>query len=239
MRKFIKIVNCLFMVFIICACSNSFAEERYSPLEEKHTSYIYPIKIEIKYWGNLIYGIPGKNSNNYFKERLKQPRSYLLKDKQKLMSLNATHSKDQILENYKGFRGGYYKYLMRPDSGNEGYENWEMDGPLDCGYIIIDKDGFIWPFLKNGPAEWLLYSDISLINRSGKVSRNFSLPTYDQNGQIVPEPPIGQYDLDGGQTFEAKDPYFAHGVIGYLEDRDFEITGVEENVDFNPKDFKE
>ncbi|MBL0320093.1 MAG: hypothetical protein IPP74_12520 [Alphaproteobacteria bacterium] len=239
MRTLIIITNCILIIFFIFPCSNSFSAEKYSHLVEKKTSYTYPIKIEIKYWGNLVYGMGGKYSRNVFKEEMNQQRNYILKDKQTLMGLKATYSKDQILKNYEGFRGGYYEYLMRPDGGNEGYENWKLDDPLDCGYIIIDKDGFIWPFLKKGPAEWLLYNDISLINRFGSVSRHFSLPTYDQNGQVVPEKPLGQYDLAAGQEFEAKDPYFAHGVIGYLKDRDFEITVVQENVDFNPKDFKE
>ncbi len=239
MNKFIKIINFFLIIFVICICRNSFSEERYSYFVEKQTSYIYPVKIGIRYWSNITYGKSDKYSNDYFKEELKQPRSYLLKDKQRLMNLKKTDSKDQILGNYKGFRGGYYKYLMRPDSGNEGYENWEMDGPLDCGYLIIDKDGFIWPFLKKGPAEWLLYSDISLINRSGSVSRHFPLSTYDLNGKLIPREGLDQHSHYAGQTFESKDPYFAHGVIGYLKDRDFEITGVEENVDFNPKDFKE
>ena len=239
MNKFIKIINFPVMIFIICICRNSFSEERYSYFVEKETSYTYPIKIEIKYWGDLVYGMGGKYSRKVFKETMNQQRDYILEDKQALMSITANNLKDQILENNKGFRGGYYKYLMRPDGGNEGYENWKLDDPLDCGYIIIDKDGFIWPFLKMGPAEWLLYSDISLINRSGRVSRNFPLPNYDQNGKLIPREGLDQHSHYAGQTFEAKDPYFAHGVIGYLKDRDFEITGVEENVDFNPKDFKE
>ncbi|MBL0317964.1 MAG: hypothetical protein IPP74_01455 [Alphaproteobacteria bacterium] len=239
----------IILIVFICVLSvvaQAYASEKPELWKIEKKQMRYPIKINITYWGKFaIYN----NLEYIHKESIKEmtrAHDFIVSSKDSITELDKNNTLEEIIESYPFWKGNFPLYLSHPDSGQEGYEKNPLNLPLTCGYLIIDKENFVWTFPNKGPCEWLLYEFSWWINRTGRVSilapigfheRPKMKKNYNTSKPISNETGV-QTAHYGPEGFPVGDPYFAQGVIGSLEDNDFRITSIEEDIEFDPKDLQ-
>ncbi|MBL0319194.1 MAG: hypothetical protein IPP74_07890 [Alphaproteobacteria bacterium] len=232
----------IFFIVVLSSLTQVFAADHPKHWPIKKKSMHSPVKISLSYWGGLAIA---PNSHDYAAKELKEKmtgiQKHIQSSKEALIELNQDNTWEEIIELNPFWKGGYLPYLMGKNSGQEGYGQHPTTLPLECGYLVIDKQDFVWPFPNKGPCEWLLYEFAWRINRTSRVSVITPIGFHERpkkknyaKSRPIPVETGVQTAHYGPEGFPAGDPYFAQGVIGSLEDNDFRITSIEEDIEFDP-----
>ncbi|MBL0319869.1 MAG: hypothetical protein IPP74_11360 [Alphaproteobacteria bacterium] len=221
MKITINLLLCAIITFIDIQSSYSSGIKEDTWWKNEERDLIHPVRISVIYLGYPIPGRPLTHQENYTKKLLGLIKKVILRDVDDLN--NSTVNK--TLSN---------EYLLYLKSDIAGKENFEIDNPqlpLDCGYIVIDKNNHIDSFPLDNPCKWLLYSFVR------RTNRDKGLTLYLWSG-VRPIPEVKGRTMRGvpNEYFDNKDPYYVQGLIRYLQQNGFRVTMVEEGVKFDSND---
>ncbi|MBL0318998.1 MAG: hypothetical protein IPP74_06890 [Alphaproteobacteria bacterium] len=223
MKIIIKIIFCTILIykFVPFSYASEIKEDKWWKNEKE--ALTPPLKISVIYLG---YPIPGRSPGGreeYTNKLLSIIKEEILED---VVNMRKNSKIGKIYSN------GYLSYLRSGSAGIENFESNNIKIPIDCGYIILDKNNYIDAFPLDNACKWLLYSFSNLTNE------NNALELYLWSG-VRPIPEVkGSRRGVRIEFFERNDPYYAQGLIRYLEQEGFRIKAIEEGVKLDSIDYK-
>ncbi|MBL0319199.1 MAG: hypothetical protein IPP74_07915 [Alphaproteobacteria bacterium] len=224
------------LIFILLPCLSLKAQEATEIKKESYDrfwpnikkEYKYPVRINIMYTGDAVPGGFGKDTPEEKLENIEINRDTL-----KIIHRNIINDAD-YLSNKSSKKGNYLNYLQTPIALKEGYIKHKLVFPLDCGYITIDKHHYIWASPPDNACRWLLYNFEHMVDKNSVFQIYFL-----SDVRPIPEMKSGMRRYGTRlESFERNDPYYAQGLIRYLEQEGFRIKAIEEGVKLDSIDYK-
>ncbi|MBL0319316.1 MAG: hypothetical protein IPP74_08520 [Alphaproteobacteria bacterium] len=198
----------------------AFLQEGVWPIE--NTKYHYPVRLCMQYVFEEKTQYDRKDAIQSFATT----RDIIIKDKNFFNKLLVSESREVIFKKYSYLGKNYLKYILNDHAGEEPYDLEDIAPVTDAGCIIVDKKHYILTYPEDNPLRWEVFFLTSILNKE----RKFLLS--DPSG-LYPFEPYGEGVIKT-EKFKAGDPYFAQGLIRFLEQFDFKITSVTDGVDIPP-----